>query len=249
MKYLMSDSMHNVKYHFWPVFILLVVMSVIFFIWPNIDLKTSHLFFTSYGFAAGPMDTMNFFLRGPIFKLAQKLVDIVYATTLIISSLFIIYAYIKRKQNLLTAALFIFFSFVLGPGLLVNAILKNHWGRPRPYYTQSFVWHKPYVRVWEISNECDHNCSFVAGDSSTAFAFLAFAFLPFRKRYWKIIIAVLACIYFAVNGILRIVHGAHYLSDVVIGALLIYLVILSCYQLCYKSLFIRKIYMQHLSTS
>ena len=228
--------MHNLKYHFWIIFSLLIVVSTIFFVWPSIDLKTSHLFFTTYGFAAGPMDTMKFFLRGPIFKLAQKTVDVVYAMTLIVSGLLIAYAYFKNKRNLLIGALFIFLSFVIGPGLLVNAILKNHWGRPRPYYTQSFVWHQPYVRVWEMSNECDHNCSFVAGDSSTAFAFLAFAFLPFRKRYWKIIIAGLSGVYFAFNGILRIIHGAHYLSDVVIGALLIYLVIIGCYQLCYKYL-------------
>lgn len=228
--------MHKIKYHFWIVLSLLIVLSAIFFTWPSIDLKTSHLFFTTYGFADGPMDTMNFFLRGPIFKLAQKLVDVLYAATLVVSGLLIIYASIKRKRNVLIGALFIFLSFVIGPGLLVNMVLKNHWGRPRPYYTEGFVWHEPYVRVWEISNECDHNCSFVAGDSSTAFAFLAFAFLPFRKRYWKVIIAVGSTLYFLLNGTLRIIHGAHYLSDVVIGALLIYLVIIGCYQFCYNYL-------------
>ena len=30
------------------------------------------------------------------------------------------------------AALFVILSLVLGPGLLVNAVLKDHWSRPRP---------------------------------------------------------------------------------------------------------------------
>jgi lipid A 4'-phosphatase len=227
--------MHNVKRHFYIVFCLLVIVSAIFFIWPSIDLKTSHLFLNTYSFAEGPMNSGQFFMRGPIFKLAQKLVDILFAAALIVSGLLVAYAYFKQKRNLLVGSLFIFLSFALGPGLLVNAILKNHWGRPRPYYTQGFIWHKPYVRVWEISNECDHNCSFVSGDSSTAFAFLAFAFLPFRKRRWKVLLAGFAGIYFLLNGTLRVIHGAHYISDVVIGALLVYLVVLGCYQFCYRS--------------
>lgn len=226
--------MPNIKRQAWIVFSLLVILSAVFFIWPSIDLQTSHLFFTTYGFAAGPMDTMDFFLRGPIFKLAQKLVDIVFAASLIVSAILVVYAHLKRRPKLLMNSLFIFLCFVLGPGILVNAVLKNHWGRPRPYYTEGFVWHQPYVRVWEISHECDHNCSFVAGDSSTAFTLVAFAFLPWRRRGWKILCASLASLYFLFNGILRIIHGAHYLSDVVIGALLIYLTILGCYQLCYR---------------
>lgn len=234
----LSDAvikMHNIRRHSIIVFSLLVIASAVFFIWPSIDLHVSHQFFNTYSYAEGPLTTGQFFMRGPIFKLAQKLVDILFATTLIVSGCLVVFAWYKKKRHLLLGSAFIFLSFALGPGLLVNAILKNHWGRPRPYYTQGFIWHKPYVRVWEISNECDHNCSFVSGDSSTAFAFLAFAFLPFRKRRWKVLLAGLSVFYFALNGMLRIIHGAHYISDVVIGALLVYLVILGCYQVCYRS--------------
>lgn len=227
--------MLNIKRQFIIVFSLLVLVSAVFFAWPSIDLNTSHHFFSTYSYAEGPLDVNHFFIRGPIFKLAQKLVDILFAAALVISGVLVVVAAIQKKRQRFLGALFIFLTFSLGPGLLVNAILKNHWGRPRPYYTQGFVWNQPYVRVWEISNECQRNCSFVSGDSSTAFAFLAFAFLPFRKRRWRVVIATLSVLYFVLNGTLRLIHGAHYLSDIVIGALLVYLVILGCYKLCYQT--------------
>ena len=165
----------------------------------------------------------------PIFRLSTHVVS---ALTIIVSAgalLVAIIAFKKRNKTVLISAVFIMLCFGLGPGLLVNGILKAFWGRPRPFYVDGFGYHLMYVRVWEISNECMRNCSFVAGDSSAALTFIAFAFLPWARR-WKILVAVLASLFFIYNGILRVIHGAHFLSDVMIGGLLVYLVILGCYQ-------------------
>src|SRR5262245_300383 len=45
-------------------------------------------------------------------------------------------------------AVFLTFSLLLGPGLLVNGILKEHWGRPRPIAVTQFGGTQPYVDWW-----------------------------------------------------------------------------------------------------
>ena len=57
---------------------------------------------------------------------------------------------------------------MLGPGLLVNLTLKNHWGRPRPIEVAQFGGDKQFVAWWDPRGTCDGNCSFVSGDVSGA---------------------------------------------------------------------------------
>ena len=47
-------------------------------------------------------------------------------------------------------------------------ILKDHWGRPRPVMIDVFGGDQPYVAVWQITDFCSSNCSFVAGEASSA---------------------------------------------------------------------------------
>ncbi len=44
--------------------------------------------------------------------------------------------------------LFLVGALALGPGLLVNGILKEHWHRPRPVHVTEFGGNKPYVDWW-----------------------------------------------------------------------------------------------------
>ena len=67
------------------------------------------------------------------------------------------------------AVVFLVATLALGPGLLVNVVLKDHWGRSRPIDVTQFGGTDHYVRWWDPRGDCPNNCSFVSGDVAGAF--------------------------------------------------------------------------------
>jgi len=113
----------------------------------------------------------------------------------------------------------------LGPGLLINVFLKDFWGRPRPHMVQDYGGGAPYVKVWEISDYCFDNCSFVSGEAASSFWPIAFAFLlPKEMRAGFVTIV---CLLSATLSLNRIAFGGHFLSDVTISWCLTLFVILA----------------------
>lgn len=108
-------------------------------------------------------------------------------------------------------AWFALLALLLGPGLLVNAVLKDHWGRARPAQTVEFGGQAQFTPAWVVSDQCDRNCSFVCGDASVGFGLVALAFIARRPRPW--LLAGIAA--GAALGLMRMAQGGHYLSDVV----------------------------------
>jgi membrane-associated PAP2 superfamily phosphatase len=125
--------------------------------------------------------------------------------------------------------LFLLASLILGPGLLVNLILKDHWGRPRPFTLAAFGGSNPYVPVWEISSFCSRNCSFVAGEASAA-AWLIGAALALPPR-WRLPGVIAASVYALLIGANRIAFGGHFLSDVLLSFSLTFLVMAPLHRL------------------
>ena len=119
---------------------------------------------------------------------------------------------------------FLALSMLLGPGLLVNGILKDHWHRPRPVQVTEFGGTAQFQPWWSRDGSCETNCSFVSGEASAATWLLAPALLvpaPFQP------LAVAAAFMFAIAvGRLRMAFGGHFLSDTLISILLTTLVIL-----------------------
>ena len=119
--------------------------------------------------------------------------------------------------------------FVLGPGLLVNVILKTYWGRARPGSVIEFGGSAQFTPPFQIADECVRNCSFVSGEAAAAAAMMivvATFFLhlvPAARRF----VAIASCILLALlPGILRIMTGRHFLSDVIFANLFILLLAL-----------------------
>jgi len=114
-------------------------------------------------------------------------------------------------------ALYVAAVFAIGPGLLTNTLLKDHSHRPRPVDVLQFQGSNVYVAPFAFDGACDHNCSFVAGDPSAAFAFLGPALLlPAGRRKWGIAAALS---FGVVVGLLRMYQGGHFFSDVIFGAI------------------------------
>lgn len=108
-------------------------------------------------------------------------------------------------------------TVLIGPGLLVHTVLKDHWGRARPVHLQEFGGGKQFTPAGVISDQCDKNCSFVSGHVAIA-AFLMAGFWVTRRRPWLFAGIALA----AYVGLVRIVMGAHFLSDVVFAVFVVH---------------------------
>lgn len=125
-----------------------------------------------------------------------------------------------EKRRLRLYGLFIFMSVIFGPGIVVNAVFKDHWGRPRPRHTIQFggnVEHRPFY----LPGERGKGKSFPCGHSSVGFAFIVLAFLFRRKRPLLAAGIAAACFVFGMLvGIGRMAAGAHYFSDVLMSAVM-----------------------------
>jgi membrane-associated PAP2 superfamily phosphatase len=115
------------------------------------------------------------------------------------------------------AVIFLTASLLIGPGLLVNGILKEHWGRPRPVAVVQFGGSMGHMSWWKPSGACEHNCSFVSGESATAAWLFGPAMLV--PPLWRGVAIAATAVFNSAIGILRMAVGAHFFTDVLFGAL------------------------------
>ena len=117
------------------------------------------------------------------------------------------------------ALIFLVAALAIGPGVLVNTVLKDHWGRARPYQIEAFGGQHKFTPAPLPANQCARNCSFVSGHAALGFSLVMFAFLVPAARPRSIALAA-ALSFGALVGLARIVAGHHFLSDIVDAGLL-----------------------------
>jgi len=109
---------------------------------------------------------------------------------------------------------------IIGPGLLVNTLFKDNWGRARPSQVEEFGGTKQFTRAALPADQCAKNCSFVSGHASVGFFFLAFAYVwPRRRILW---LASGTALGLGI-GLVRIMQGGHFFSDVIFCGIVVYL--------------------------
>jgi lipid A 4'-phosphatase len=118
------------------------------------------------------------------------------------------------------ALVFIVAATALGPGLIANTLLKDHWGRARPYQIQEFGGARQFTPAPLPTSQCERNCAFVSGHAALGFSLVSFALLlPVGPRR-RIAIAAALC-FGALVGVGRIAAGHHFLSDVLYAGLIV----------------------------
>jgi len=112
---------------------------------------------------------------------------------------------------------------LLGPGLVIEGVLKNTVGRPRPVQTEPFGGPAPYLAPFTLGNTPENHRSFVSSHAATGFALMALGLTcrPAARRRW-LLVGLMAG---SAIGAGRIMQGGHFLSDVVFA---FYAVWLSC---------------------
>ena len=204
------------------------LVSLFFLAFPGVDLWASGLFhFGDEGFKAENVA----FLRdvrhlGPFLV---RVIAIVCVAVLLIKLL------VPGRQPLmpLRQPVFLLSTLILGPGVLVNLILKDNWGRPRPRNVEIFGGDLPYQPVWKISNYCDSNCSFVSGEASAGMWLVAAVIVA--PAAWRLALLCFVLPLALILSLNRIAFGGHFLSDTLISWGLTLLVILVVYRFLYVS--------------
>jgi lipid A 4'-phosphatase len=130
------------------------------------------------------------------------------------------------------AVIFLTLTFLLGPGMLVNWMLKEHWSRPRPAEVVEFGGDKPFIPWWDPRGACEQNCSFVSGETSTATWTLAAAILI--PGTMGTVAVGTAATYTVAMAVMRLVVGGHFFTDVTFAILFTLLLIWVAHGLIYR---------------
>lgn len=119
---------------------------------------------------------------------------------------------------------FLAVAMVIGPGLMVNVILKGHYGRPRPRDTAEFGGSEAFRPLGEPTFG-PHGKSFPSGHSAMGFFWFApCIYLWHRYRRVALGFAALAVAHGGLMAFARMAQGAHWLSDHLWAAGALYLV-------------------------
>jgi lipid A 4'-phosphatase len=194
---------------------VLLGLVLVFVIFPQVDLGVSALFHDPA--------TQRFLAEGPLLNLIRKgLPPVVYAVLVFLVLLWLgdrLVPGVRTGWPNGRHVGFLLLSLALGPGLIVNGVLKEFWGRARPGDIAAFGGEGHYTPPFMIADQCATNCSFVSGHAAIGFWVVAFALLaPARWRRAAVIVALL---FGAVVGGARVVVGAHFLSDVVFAGIIV----------------------------
>lgn len=196
------------------------LLGLAFYFAPGMDLGVSRLFYTpADGFVLGSRASTRVLPFVPWMTIALVSVLVL----LLIGNLVAWWRNRHSTAGLLSIrrTFFLLLTLILGPGLLINFIVKDHSGRSRPIRVEAFGGDRQFTPAFVTTGACESNCSFVSGDAAMGFYFLAFLFVA-RKRRWAIALA--AYTLGTAIGVLRIAQGAHFLSDVIFAGFSTYLV-------------------------
>ena len=193
---------------------ILGLASTLPFWWGTLDLTVASWFYMMPGVST-PWPLNELPIWRFLFWAAPWLTVVLGLTGLLILSVGILH---RQRFRLRIYGMYIFLSVVVGPGLVVNAIFKDHWDRPRPREVQAFGGEEIYVSPL-IPGERGN--SFPCGHCSVGFAWAAF-YLIWRRQYpIRATAALLASIILgSLMGVARWTAGGHFLSDVLWSAIL-----------------------------
>jgi len=188
-------------------YILILFFCCIFVtVGPSLDLYVSGLFyFGKSQFALQSFDLVSILFRDILLPLILIYILIlpIVGRFIKIEKIFFNYKFSLREIFLLWGCQ------IISVLIFVNLVLKNFWGRGRPNDVIELGGKEIFSPWYEISNACETNCSFVSGDASVGFSIIIL-YLVTKKTIF-LYTSVIAGL---VLGLIRIMAGGHFLSDV-----------------------------------
>lgn len=196
--------------------IVFAILTVFFIFFPEADIQITNYFYTP--------DLGFLYKKNIIVHLLYKSIPLITKVFAAACLLYMSYLYIKYKKFKLilnSSAFFLFFSAIIGPGFVVNTVLKDNFGRARPEQIIEFNGSKKFTEAFVITDQCKKNCSFSSGHAAMGFYFTAIAYTTSALYFTRIYL--LGIIFGTLVGLSRIIMGGHFASDVVISGLIVLL--------------------------
>lgn len=203
----------NAFLHKYGDLVLTCALALFFWIWPDIDLSIAARFYQpGVGFPASQVWWVKI-----IYNVVAKLwvLALVWLFILLIGFVPRFRVHIAPWRKMLA---YLLVTLLVGPGLIVNSVLKDHWGRPRPVHLAQFGGTADFAPPLVPDKQCASNCAFVSGHAAVAFYPIAGFWLT-RRRRW--LVGGIASGLFV--GYLRMAMGAHFLSDVLFAGIIVHL--------------------------
>lgn len=200
----------------WSIPLLLLVAATVWIRVTGLDLSLqAHFYENNVGWVGG---VDNHWVLVNTYGVSPSLAVAIASLLLFVASF-----WVARIASWRYITLFLVIVMVIGPGLIVNATFKRHWGRPRPLDLTEFNRDSEFVPVWGKPVP-GSGSSFPSGHAATAFYLFTPYFLLRRRSWrWATFFLLLGLGYGALVGVARMAAGAHFLSDVVWSAGFVYL--------------------------
>ena len=201
--------------HFISVFVVFIFLAIFLSIGPSIDMYISGLFYYGKGqfFLQSYYDVTIFFR-----KIVLRAI-IIYILIIPILSMWlplskVYFGFIFNIKTIVFLWLASFFNMLI----IINLLFKSFWGRARPGDILQLGGGESFTPWYEISNACNTNCSFVSGDAAIGFSIIALYFVTkIKVFFWLSLLFGLSL------GLIRIMEGGHFFSDVIMAAIIIYI--------------------------
>jgi membrane-associated PAP2 superfamily phosphatase len=193
-----------------PIVIATVIIALITLsarIW-NLDLIISGAFYNQEtGFSGKSSVVVKFF---------YDTISWAVTTTLVFCLAYpVLYWRLPMVRQYWRTVLALFLCLSIGPGIIVNSIFKDNFGRPRPIQTQEFGGEYQHREVLE-ANWGNKGKSFPSGHASVPLAFLVLAFSAHRRK--RVVLAqsmtIGITIWYVAVSYARIAAGGHHFTDV-----------------------------------
>jgi lipid A 4'-phosphatase len=194
--------------------IITFCLSLFLVIFPELDISFSELFFSEEN---GFIYRKNFLIY-QLYKLLPFLTKL-FTVICLLGLVYIAIKYRNFKKIIRSGIFFLFITAIVSPGLVVNDVFKENFGRARPRQVEEFNGIKKFTRAFEVSDQCKHNCSFSSGHAAMGYFFSAVAYTANLLYFNKIYIA--GIVFGSLVGLSRIMMGGHFLSDVVVSAFIV----------------------------
>jgi lipid A 4'-phosphatase len=211
----------NAPVWLWAAF---VAVSAVFLLFPQIDLAVSRTFYTPQ---------VGFEIKGLWY---ERVIHRSVGVSLVFGNIALLVLWrFKRFVHRWTIALngkdlaFLLLFLALGPGLIVNGLLKENWGRARPADIVQFGGTRELTAAFVPSDQ--EGKSFSSGHAAASFYWIVVALLIAPRRKWWTYLAVAYCL---VVSWMRIAAGGHFLSDVVTSFFIMAILALAMYGIVYE---------------
>ena len=215
-----QNLLSHLKMRFGIIYTMIVLSGlslILLIVYPDLDIKFSEFFYSS---SAGFI-----YQKNPIVLFVFQATPIATKIFLVICLSYILFNLIQNKglkKTILSSTFYLVITIAVGPGLIVNYILKDHFGRARPSQIAYFHGTKEFAPAFSISNQCNTNCSFSSGHAAISYYYTSLAYIVSSIYFIRIYSSFI--IFGSIVGFTRILMGGHFLSDVIASCFIILII-------------------------